>query len=140
MKFYMSGEVDGKVGDIFGKLVNEIKPKLKTLEDRDYGGEVDDLGIIPVIIDPRMGLLEKGFFKERRLFKRKAKEADFRLWIDFDKFYNADYEKKKLLILDNIIRSIKILGEKAKKDFDEEKLINDIYNLFDIDENKLKGL
>lgn len=140
MRFFLSGETDHKVGDAFGKAINELEPVLNTLAGNNYGSEVIVIGVIPVIIDPAMGLLQEGFFKERKLFKRKTSEADFRLWIDFDKFYNADYETKKLLIIDNIIRSIRILGGRAKKDFDSKRLIDDIYRLFNIDESTLREL
>jgi hypothetical protein len=86
------------------------------------------------------GLFEAGFFKERKLIKRKTREADIRLRTDFDKFYTADYTKKRLLFVDNIIRSIRVIGEKSKSDFNSEKLIADILKVFNINEEDLVGL
>lgn len=140
MRIFVSGELDGKISDAFSQVLREIDPKVKSLENNDYGSEFVDIGIIPIIIDPRRGLFEEGFFKERKLIKRKAKEADIRLYTDFDKFFNADYETKRLLLLDNIIRSIRVIGERSKTDFKAEKLINDIYRVCGIDESKLKNL
>lgn len=73
-----------------------------------------------------------GFFKERKLFKRKSKEADFRLRIDYETFLSADYATRKILIIRNIFQSIRILGEKAKSDFNAIKLEKDILQIFDI--------
>jgi hypothetical protein len=84
MKFFLSGEIDGKIGREFRLIENAIEAKLKTLEVNNYGWEVVDIGIIMIIIDPRRGLFEEGFFKERKLMRRKARGADIRLRTDFD--------------------------------------------------------
>ena len=140
MRIFISGETDERTGDNYRIIRNDIESKLKILEHNDYGNEFAFLGIAPIIIDPRRGLFEAGFFKERKLIKRKSHEADIRLRTDFDKFVLADNDKKRLLLLDNIIRSIKVIGEKSKTDFNSEKLINDIYKLFDISEDTLRDL
>jgi hypothetical protein len=140
MRIFISGETDGKISDVIGKLLSEIHQKFKPLESNDYGSEFTNIGIIPIIIDPRRGLFEEGFFKERKLIKRKAREADIRLRTDYNKFFSADYEKKRLLFLENIIRSVRVIGDKSKLDFNAEKLINDIYKLFDIDAKVLENL
>jgi len=141
MRIFVSGELDGKIpSGIFSKFFKECDEKLGPLENNDYGMEFDSIGIIMIVIDPRRGLFEEGFFKERKLIKRKAKEADIRLRTDFDKFNNADYDTKRLLLLENIVRSIRIIGEKSKVDFQAEKLIADILEQFGIDEGSIKSL
>ena len=140
MRIFISGELDEKIGHDFRQVLRETNELLKPLESNDYGSEFVDIGIIPIIIDPKRGLFEAGFFKERKLIKRKTKEVDIRLRTDFDKFYAADYNKKRLLLVDNIIRSIRIIGEKSKSDFNSKKLINDIYTVFDIDTKALDNL
>ncbi|WP_368862579.1 Imm44 family immunity protein, partial [Weissella confusa] len=47
-------------------------------------------------------------------------------------FLSADYATRKILIIRNIIQSIRILGEKAKFDFNAIKLEQDILQIFDI--------
>jgi hypothetical protein len=137
MRIFVSGELDEKISHDFRQLFREADELLKPLESKDYGTEFESIGIIPIIIDPKRGLFEAGFFKERKYIKRKLKGADIRLRTDFDKFYAADYSKKRLLFLDNIIRSIRVIGEKSKSDFNSEKLITDILEAFKIDENTL---
>jgi hypothetical protein len=140
MRIFVTGELDEKIGHDFGQLLRESDELLKPLESNDYGSEFVDIGIIPIIIDPKRGLFEAGFFKERKLIKRKAREADIRLRTDFDKFYAADHNKKRLLFVDNIIRSIRVIGEKSKSDFNSEQLIADILRVFNINEEDLVGL
>jgi hypothetical protein len=140
MRIFVSGELDGKISHDFRPLFREADELLKPLENNDYGSEFKYIGIIPIIIDPKSGLLEAGFFKERKLIKRKTKEADIRLRTEFDKFYAADYRKKRLLFVDNIIRSIRVIGEKSKSDFKSEELIADILKAFNISEKELAGL
>jgi hypothetical protein len=140
MKIFISGETDGQISKDFGDLLREIAAKVKTLTDKDYGSEFTFIGIIPVIIDPKRGLFENGFFKERVLIKRKAKEADIRLRTDFDKFFSADFETKRLLFIENIIRSIKAIAARSKSDFNSEKLIKDILEIYNIEQEKLDQL
>ena len=140
MRIFVSGELDEKISQDFRQLYREADKLLKPLESNDYGSEFKYIGIIPIIIDPKRGLLEAGFFKERKLIKRKTKEADIRLRTDFDKFYAADHNKKRLLLVDNIIRSIRVIGEKSKSDFNSEKLIADILKVFSVNAEDLGGL
>jgi hypothetical protein len=73
MRIFISGELDEKIGHDFRQVLREANELLKPLESNDYGSEFEFLGIIPIIIDPKRGLFESGFFKERKLIKRKAR-------------------------------------------------------------------
>ena len=54
--------------------------------------------------------------------------------INHDTFLHADEEKKRRLLLKNIIDAIRYLKEKIKKEhFDADRLERDILNLFNID-------
>lgn len=74
------------------------------------------------------------------LIRRKAKGADIRLRTDFNRFFKADDIGKRLLLLDNIIRSVKAIAGKSRSDFKAEKLINDIYELFEVDPKALEEM
>ena len=140
MEIFMSGEIDSSVSDLFGEVCNEIEQKLKVLETNDYGTEVESIGIIPIIVNLSPDLEDAGFFKERKLFSKKKKDADYRLRIDYAKFVNADREIKKLLILKNVITCIRLLSEKATKDFDAKRLENDIFMLFEVAKEKIDAI
>lgn len=61
MKFFMSGEIDVQLGDQYRLVRNEVEAKLKTLERNDYSSEFKNIGIIPIIVDPKRGLIREGF-------------------------------------------------------------------------------
>ncbi len=136
MKFFLSGEIDGtrpldaidKKFRVSRELVtNKLTP---ILESNDYGNAVKELSIIPIIVKQPKEMDDDGWFRERKLFKRKRSSADFRLRIDYDQFCNGDDKARIDLIVKNIINSVKILSSRATKDFDGERLEADILNAF----------
>lgn len=132
MRFFLSGELEGDIAEEFINIISEIGSELEGLNSNNYGSEVEEIAIIPIVAKITPEYEDAGFFKERKLFKRKSKEADFRLRIDYETFLSADYATRKILIIRNIIRSIRILGGKAKSDFNAIKLEQDILQIFDI--------
>lgn len=132
MRFFLSGELEGDIAEEFINIISEIGSELEGLNSNDYGSEVEEIAIIPIVAKITPEYEDAGFFKERKLFKRKSKEADFRLRIDYETFLSADYATRKILIIRNIIRSIRRLGERAKSDFNAIKLEQDILQVFDI--------
>lgn len=137
MDFFLSGEIDGthpldQIDNKFTKASSDISVKLSTfLEALNYGAEVEELNIIPIIVKQPKEMEDAGWFKERKLFKRKSRSTDFRLRIDYDDFCLGSDEKRIKLILRNIIDSIRILDCRATKDFDGKKLEADILNLYE---------
>ncbi|MBG9581110.1 dihydrolipoamide succinyltransferase [Bacillus thuringiensis] len=129
---FLSGELEGDIAEEFINIISEIGSELEGLNSNDYGSEVEEIAIIPIVAKITPEYEDAGFFKERKLFKRKSKEADFRLRIDYETFLSADYATRKILIIRNIIQSIRILGEKAKSDFNAIKLEQDVLQIFDI--------
>ncbi|KAA0786723.1 dihydrolipoamide succinyltransferase [Bacillus wiedmannii] len=132
MRFFLSGELEGDIAEEFINIISEIGSELEGLNSNNYGSEVEEIAIIPIVAKITPEYEDAGFFKERKLFKRKSKEADFRLRIDYETFLSADYATRKILIIRNVIRSIRILGERAKSDFNAIKLEQDILQVFDI--------
>ncbi len=140
MEFFMSCEVWKTVKHNDVNLIKEVENTLKKLENNHYGNEIESIGIIPIIVEIIPELEDAGFFKERKLFKRKDKEADIRLRINIKTFLNADRVAKKLLIIKNVIECVRILGTKAKKDFNAERLENDILNLFKVEKEVINNI
>jgi hypothetical protein len=140
MDIFMSGEVDAKIGDEYRELRKEIEKKLKQLQANSYGEEVGNIAIIPIIVNLKPDLENAGFFKEKKQFSKKSKEADFRLRINYDKFVNSNLNTKRLLIIKNVIESIRFLGTKAKVDFDANRLEVDILNLFVVEKGLVDSL
>lgn len=135
MKIIITGEIDTTVRHDFQIIRKEILDKIKQLESKEYG--LNKISIIPIIVDMTPELENAGFFKERKLVRKKDSIADIRLRIDFKKFKDGDKNVKKMLIIKNIIESIHIIGMKMKQEFDSEDFETDILNLLNITSEEL---
>jgi hypothetical protein len=140
----MSSESDSlydNFEDILRKISNEIAEKIEDfVKDKNYGSEVEELSVISIIVKFDEQMEKEGWFKERVLFKKKKKETDIRLRIDYDKFVKGDENTKKLLLIDNVINSIRQLSKKAKTSFNAKQLEDDILNLFNLTITDLEKL
>jgi Immunity protein 44 len=140
MKFFMSAEVQADVSFDFMNISNEIEQGLKSLETNNYGDSVEHISIISICVNLTPEFEEAGFFKERVKYSKKNKDADIRLRMDHTTYKTADMETKKLLILKNVVRSIRALQLKIKKGFDGNSLERDIIKLFQIEEIDIIGM
>lgn len=111
MRIFISGEVDKQAASFFREVRKEISDNIKILESKNYGSNVERLGIIPIITQMTPGIESAGFFEERKLYKKK--EADIRIKIDYEKFVNSNFQTRKFLMLKNIIESIRWLNNKV---------------------------
>ena len=148
MRIFLSEEID-LIGidkaNISLNFLNVLEKKLdficnreKDLENIDnYGTEFKLIAIITMIVTQER--IDRGF-KERRYISRKNKEADIRLNINRDKFFNATPEKQRLLYIKNIIDSINVVIEKSKGDFRGEDLKRDILKALDVTQEQLDNL
>lgn len=136
MKFFMTGEIDSskaedKIDDKWSIASEAVSKKLEEyLDSRDYGIEVESIAIIPIVAD--LPVSYEQLCKERKLFKRKSKSCDFRLRVDYHSFRDGDASHRERLLVKNVIDSIRILDERAKKDFDGKTLETDILKLFGV--------
>lgn len=144
MDFFMSSESDSRYENFEESLriiSNKIELQIKNfIKDKFYGNEIKDLSIIPIIIKFDENMEKEGWFKEKITFKKAKNQGDIRLRVNYDKFVNGDENIKKLLLIDNVIKSIRELSKKAKNDFNAKQLENDILKLFNITLNDLEKL
>ncbi|MDC9527838.1 Imm44 family immunity protein [Pseudoalteromonas sp. Angola-30] len=138
MKFLLSGEIDGtkpedQIDRKFQVASHYVSEKLTPIiEAENYGSEVAELNIIPIIVKLSDEMKAAGWHKERKLFKRKTHSTDFRLRIDYDEFCNGSDEQRIKLIIGNIIESVRILSHRANKSFDGQRLESDIQKCFSV--------
>ncbi len=137
MKFFMSSEVDVEISEDFRILRNQIEFELKKLESNNYGDSIDELAIIPIVVNLTPEFEEAGFHKERVKYSKKNRDTDIRLRIDFHTFLNANTQMRKILIIQNIINSIRAMNLKVKKGFDGKALEEDILELFGLSPSDL---
>jgi len=117
-----------EVPNSFGRVQKLIEKKLESIDVANYSKDINDIGIIPEC-QADWTLLHTQAVPERKYISWVKRSADMRLRVDFYAFKNADEQGRKALIVKNIIDSVKEIdtrAKKAKKDFDGERLIQDI--------------
>jgi hypothetical protein len=132
MKLFLSLETYFEVGEILRSFLVDIESKLAFVttydigleKNNNYGTEFEGIGIIPTCIPESFMSLK--VLPERILIKRKAKDADIRLRIPYEEFFNASLDEKRRLYVENIIKSILAVQSRSKLDFQGYKLIDDI--------------
>ncbi len=124
---FISSETNAGIAYALSKVQREFEDVIENLKALNYGSDINEIGII--MICATHDLLDEGFLKERKYISWKKKYADIRLQIDFDWFAKADKATQRLLVAKNIVDSIRFIRDsaiKAKRDFEGDKLINDI--------------
>jgi len=104
------------------QIYKTINPILEKFKERNYGKEFTSICII-AIIHP---VEHHEHYKERILLKPKKQEADIRLYIDYEKFKNTNVNGWISLFWQNIIKSIQVINNRKKGDFDGDRLISDL--------------
>ena len=129
MNFFLSGELDADVGELWRDVGKPLEKQLnEALGDRDYGPALKSIGLIPMILRAEF-LFGR---PERRLFQRKQHSADYRTVISFFAFKRGSPDTRRLLILENLVAAIRDLQRKAKGAFDGDRLIADILATFEL--------
>lgn len=110
----------------------------------DYGIEINSIAIIPLI----MPVNYHKSYPERKALRRTTKEADIRLYVNYELFIQGRLdineelykEKRRYLLIKNIIDSIQIIEKRKKGDFQGLKLIDDILKEFNVTKEELEKL
>lgn len=127
MRFFFSGELDVQIHDAYRSTCQEVESRLNSaLATSDYGDAILEIGIIPIILSPKFA----NFRKERRLVKRRDRVADYRLFIDFDAFAHGSEVERRILLVRNVIESIRDIDRKMGSGFDGARLCEDVFRLF----------
>jgi len=127
VRFFFSGELDSKIADAYRSTRKQVETTLnEALKSVEYGEAIEEIGIIPIILSAKFA---EGH-KERRLVKRAAKTADYRLFIDFDSFANGSEEERKHLLVENLLNAVADIDRKLKGSFNGIRLRQDILSLF----------
>lgn len=134
MKFWFSGEVDALINDAYTVARNRLESRLNTIgESRDYGPALAEIAIIPIILRPEF-LTGR---RERKLWQRKDRSADYRLIIDFEAFRRGDDAHREQLLLENVLAAIADLKRKIGPTFAADQLTANI--LADFKSTKATG-
>lgn len=148
MELFLTIEAQNSTKIGIDKICWDIKKRLNFVTDKEaglenvdnYGTEFRLISIIPTCVDNEFW--DALGWKERKQVWRKKKEADIRLRMDYDRFIRETPENKRLMYVDIVVESIKVVQKKSKGDFRGNKLIEDILNALHISLtqlNKLRG-
>ena len=138
--------LETEIGYPLREILNKTTQELDFITNREtdleninnYGTEFQSIAVIPTCFSDETW--EFIGWKERKQIWRKKKEADIRLRMDYYQFKRSTLENKRLLFIDVLIRSLKIVQERSKGDFKGEQLINDVLNALDVTQEQLDNL
>ena len=144
MELFMTLETE--IWSPLNEIFNDINKKLNFITNREadlenidnYGTEFQSIAVIPTCFSDETW--EFIGWKERKQIWRKKKEADIRLRMDYYQFKRSTLENKRLLTIDVIIKSLKVVQDRSKGDFKGEQLINDVLNALDVTQEQLDNL
>lgn len=100
------------------------------MRDKEYSEIVDTIGIVPIVAPKE--LIDAGKWKKERKYDLKYRLVFVSKQISFDDYVNANIQRKKELILENIIDSVKSIHKKSKFDFEQFKI--DLMNFIESNE------
>lgn len=86
------------------------------VKDNKYSDLINIVGITPIIAPQE--IINRGLFKEEMKCEIKYGFAAVSLQIDYDIFLQSSIIEKKKLIVENILKSVKIVAKKAKLDIE----------------------
>lgn len=104
------------VDDEIYRLCQDIHVYFK---NKSYSEIINIIGIIPIIAPKE--LLENGKYKEVKYCSVTYGFADVNLFINYDQYVQASMEEKKMLIVKNVVDSVKAIKTKGKIDFNHFK-------------------
>lgn len=146
MHLFISIEAQNATENGLANIMRDTVCQLKFVTDKEsdlenidnYGSEFRSIAIIPTCLDSEFW---KAFnWKERKIIWRKKGEADIRLRMDYDRYIGESPENKRLLFIDIIVKSIRVVQERSKGDFRGEELIADMLKALHVTQDRLAEL
>lgn len=89
----------------------------KFMKDKNYSEKIETIGIVPIVAPKE--LIDRGLWKEDVSYDMKFKLAYVSKWIEFDEYNSSNTDGKKLLIVKNILESVKSISRKGNLDYDK---------------------
>ena len=94
---------------------------------RLYTDIIDTIAITPIIA-PR-NVADSSEWKEVKKISLPYKMANISLQSDYEDFIETNMDKKKQMIIENILRSLYVIKVRLKDSFDYEHIIKDIRDI-----------
>lgn len=128
-RLFISCEIHKDAGVISG-ILKEIRQKIDAdhFDMTEYSSDITEIAVIVNCFPDDW--TQKGFGKPRKYISYQKGYADIRLPIDFEKFMNAEHDMKYLMVVENILDAITVIGERCRKSgkaaFDGERMIKEL--------------
>ena len=74
MRFFLSGELEGDIAEEFINIISEIGSELEGLNSNDYGSEVEEIAIIPIVAKITPEYEDAVFLKKESSLKGRVKK------------------------------------------------------------------
>lgn len=101
----------------------------ENIDIKSYTEYLDTIGIIPMIAP--IESLTLANWKEIKYISLPYRMASISLSCDYKDYVNGDIERKKQIVVENILQSLKCVKKRLKEKFDYEQLEKDIKELID---------
>ncbi len=85
-------------------------------KEKEYSKIINRIGIVPIVAPEKE--YKKGLWKEIKTVELRSGFASISLRMNYQEYIDADMNKKKGMIIDNILASIKAIKVRAKIDYD----------------------
>ena len=95
---------------------------------REYTSLLDTVGITPILAP--LEVLEEGKFKEIKQIRLPYRMANIAIHSSYECFIDGNVEEKKLIVLDNILRSLLVIKKRLREEFDYERIDDKIKQIF----------
>lgn len=146
MKLFLTVEAQNCTDNGLAKILKRTNDELSFVtneslnleSENNYGTEFREIAIIPSCVDD--DFWNALGWRERKQIWRKKGEADIRLRMDYDRFIKETPENQRLLLVDIIVKSIRIVQDRSDGDFRGDELIRDILFALCVSEEQLKQL
>ena len=141
--FFLSCEIWRSASKV-SEIVRDICEKIdeNSFEIAPFSDGIDSIGII-VNCHPEGNMLD-GWGKPRKYISYKNRFADIRLPIPYFEFVSANYEDQYLMVVKNIVESIRVIGDKCSKSkrarFDSDGLVRKFLDKLGISEESLENV
>lgn len=125
VNIWISGEVEEDVAEPYRiaavTVRNVVNERIST---KNYGDSILDWDLIGIVF-----AIETPGFPEIRRYKKQKKSVEFRLIIDHGRFRSESQQGQNELVLDALIRSVRIAKLMTIPSFDLDALETDILNI-----------
>lgn len=129
MTIFLSAEIEGPATSKWFELQKIFSKRLSCISNVNYGNSLTSISIISIIM--RDDFFEQGGYKERKYYNKARADADIRLRLDYFSFLKGNDEARKRIYIDHILAAINIAGQKAGKNFNLNRLVNDVTHILE---------